>query len=208
MRSLKRRGLSENTVILYSSDHGLLMGEYGMGGKALLYDLTTRIPLVLFDPRLPKAKRGQRIEELAVSIDVAPTILSLAQVSVPQAMQGRSLMELVYEPDQVWREDIFLENLYVGRYNPLIEGVRTKRWKYVRYFKNPGESYTDEDVDFRKQEPIFEQLFDLKIEHAEVKNLAGNVQHAKRLKQLRARCKKYSEEMMKMRSDFKGNRKG
>ena len=96
----------------------------------------------------------------------------------------------------------------MGWHNPLIEGVRTKRWKYVRYFKNPGGRYTDEDVDFRNQEPIFEQLFDLKDDPAEVKNLAGNVQHAKRLKQLRARCKKYSEEMMKMRSDFKGNHIG
>jgi len=155
LESLQKRGLSHNTIIVYASDHGLLMGEYSMGGKALLYDLATRIPFVIYDPRFPEATRGRKIDAFVLSIDVAPTILAYAGVAVPQFMQGRNLIELMKNPDMAWRQDIFLENLYVGRNNPLIEAVRDKEWKYIRYFANPGNRYRDDDVDFKNRAPIY-----------------------------------------------------
>ena len=189
---LKKRGLEKNTIIIYTSDHGLLMGEYGMGGKALLYDLTTRVPFIIHDPRLPKSKQGMEIHELVLSNDVAPTILSYAGVPVPVTMQGRDLNELIDKPNQSWRSEIFLENLYVGRHNPLIEAIRTKRWKYIRYFSNPGRSYQSEDVDFTGREPVFEQLFDLQHDPQEKQNLAHSPEHVETLSRLRERCQRHS----------------
>ncbi len=63
-KNLKEKGLSDNTIIIFTSDHGLLMGEYGMGGKALLYDLTSKIPCFIYDPRLPDNKRGKTVNKL------------------------------------------------------------------------------------------------------------------------------------------------
>jgi arylsulfatase A-like enzyme len=198
--SLRTRGLTGNTVIIYSSDHGLLMGEYGMGGKALLYDLTTRVPLIIADPRLDTATRGTTIDQLVLSIDVPATILAAAAVAIPDAMQGRSLLPLMNDPATPWRNDIFLENLFTGRDNPLIEAVREKRWKYVRYFPNPGETYTDADVDFGDRPPIFEQLFDLDNDPGEKTNLTAAADHSDTLNRLRDACRAHSQDLVKLRT--------
>ena len=205
--SLKERGLKENTVIIFSSDHGLLMGEYGMGGKALLYDLTTKIPLIVYDPTLPKYKRGNENDALTLSADVAPTIMEYAGIKPPEFMQGQSLIKLIHDSDINWRKDIFLENLYTGRFNPLVEAVREKEWKYVRYFQNPGHNngkevltrsgyYLDEDVDFRGKTPIYEQLSDLSTDPYEDNNLVQNSKYTKILNRLRKRCERHSSHIM------------
>jgi len=200
---LKKRGLSDNTVIIFSSDHGLLMGEYGMGGKGLLYDLTTRVPFFIYDPALPESKRGKTIDGFVLNTDVAPTILSYAGIAPAAFMQGRNLLELIDNPQRPWREDVFIENLYIGRDNPFSEAVRNRKFKYIRYFKNPGKGlYADEDVDFNKQQPIFEQLFELACDPAEKNNLADNKKYTKVLDALRQKCSRYSAEMISRRKSF------
>ena len=205
--SLRKRDLLEDTVIIFSSDHGLLMGEYGMGGKALLYDLTTKIPLIVYDPTLPKSKRGKENDALILSADVAPTILEYAGLKPPEFMQGQSLIKLMHDSELYWRKDIFLENLYTGRFNPFIEAVRENEWKYVRYFPNPDHKngkkvltrsgyYLDENVDLRGKKPIFEQLFHLKTDPQEKNDLVKNAKHAKILNRLRKHCELYSSRMM------------
>jgi arylsulfatase A-like enzyme len=205
--SLKKRGLSDNTIIIYSSDHGLLMGEYGMGGKALLYDLATKIPLIIYDPRLPKNKKGKVADELVSSIDITSTILKYAGAEVPAAMQGKSLVDLVNNRDIPWRDYIFLESLFIWRGNPFIEGVRTKDWKYLRYFKFEGKSsgdhyrdhYLEKDADFAGKEPVFEQLFNLKNDPTEKTNLIDNPEYNDILENLRGKCKNESQKMVNIR---------
>ena len=197
--SLQRRGLAANTVILFTSDHGLLMGEYGMGGKALLYDLATRIPFLVHDPRLPAARRGTALDAFVLSADVAPTLLGYAGIPAPAWMQGRDLRPLLADPAIPWRDHVFLENLYTGRDNPLIEAVRTRDWKYARYFACPGATYREADVDFAGKAPIFEQLFDLRSDPAETKNLLGDPQHAATLAGLRRRCAQHSADQIRRR---------
>ena len=192
VEALRAAGVADNTVILYSSDHGLLLGEYGMGGKGLCYDLTTRVPLVVFDPRLPQRCRGRKVEELVLSIDLAPTILSLAGVGAPAGMQGRDLTPLLKGKSPAWRDAVFLENLYLGRDGPFIEAVRTADWKYARFFK-PGahglpKGLYEHVPDFRGRKPDYEQLFDLKHDPGETSNLAADLQHRDILDQLRRHC--------------------
>lgn len=212
--SLKKSGLYENTVIIFSSDHGLLMGEYGMGGKALLYDLSTRIPLIIYDPTLPKSKRGRKNDALILSADVAPTILEYAGITPPEFMQGQSIVDLIHDSESDWRKGIFLENLYTGRFNPLIEAVREKQWKYVRYFRNPGHNkgkevltrsghYVDEDVDFRGKRPVYEQLFNIRTDPHEYDNLAKNSKYTKILNRLQKRCEVHSSDMMAEREKYR-----
>ncbi len=199
--SLRRRGLADNTVLIFSSDHGILLGEYGMGGKSLLYDLTTRVPLLVYDPRAAPASAGTTIDELVLSIDVPTTIVSYAGIDPPASMQGRDLRPLMASPESTWRDEIFLESLFLLRTGPFMEAVRTKRWKYVRYFRSDSASYGEEDVDFSGREPDFEQLFDLSADPGEVRNLAGDPAHADRLEEMRQSCARQSALLVRARQD-------
>ncbi len=199
--SLERRGLADNTVIVFSSDHGLLMGEYAMGGKSLLYDLTTRVPLIVFDPRASAEASGKTIDELVLSIDVPATIVSYGDLDVPSSMQGRDLRPLMQDPAMEWRDEIFVESLFLLRTGPFMESVRTKEWKYVRYFRSEGPEYAEADVDFEGREPAFEQLFDLVNDPTEEHNLVADASQAARVQSLRERCQRYSASLVQARRD-------
>ena len=199
--SLEQRGIADNTVIVFSSDHGLLMGEYAMGGKSLLYDLATRVPLIVFDPRAPQQERGGEINELVLSIDVPATIVSSAGLDVPKNMQGRDLRPLMASPDDEWRDEIFLESLFLLRTGPYMEAVRTKEWKYVRYFKSDKAQYNEADVNFEGREPDFEQFFDLVNDPSEERNLIAESAHAGRIADSRERCRMHSQSMVAARAN-------
>ena len=199
--SLDRRGLTENTVLIFSSDHGILLGEYAMGGKSLLYDLTTRVPLIVSDPRAPETA-GRTVDELVLSIDVPATIASYAGVDPPRSMQGRDLRPLMASPEMQWRDEIFLESLFLLRTGPFMEAVRTKGWKYVRYFRSDSASYGETNVDFTGREPDFEQLFDLAADPSEERNLVSDQGHAERLEAMRASCRRHSAALVQARADL------
>ena len=190
LEQLDRLGIADNTIIIYSSDHGLLNGEYGTGGKGLLYDLVAKIPLIVYDPRDSHTNLQNEINELVLSIDVPATILSYAGIEVPATMEGRDL-----NSGEAERDEIFLESLTVAEGNPFIEALRTHDWKYVRYLQPYGCPYIEEHLDFSDQEPIFEQLFHLTSDPAERQNLVGVDEHAEILKQFRKRIDIRSSEL-------------
>lgn len=179
---LQQKKLADNTVIIFTSDHGFFLGEHGLAGKWLMYEESIRIPMIVFDPRLPEAKRGQRRDEMVLSIDVAPTLLDLAGVEVPSVMQGQSLKPLVAgNSGDDWRTEFLYEHLFPHATIPQSEGVRGERWKYVAY---------------ELTKPKLEQLFDLENDTHEVHNLADDPQHAEKLEELRG-------QLQQMRSDLK-----
>jgi arylsulfatase A-like enzyme len=198
---LQRRGLAENTVILYGSDHGLLMGEYGMGGKSLLYDLASKIPCVIHDPTLPATLRGRQLDQLVSSLDYTRTILDYAEVEPLEFMDGQSLRPLIEGRDVPWREELFLESLYTGRDNPFQEGIRRGQWKYIRMYDGVLD-YDEQDVDFRNREPDFEMLFDLAADPGERNNLAQSELHTEILTTLRQKCAARSRQINQRREAF------
>lgn len=187
---LEQLGLADNTIIIFTSDHGLLNGEYGTGGKALLYDLVAKIPLVIFDPRKQTMGDEDVREELVLSVDVPATILSYAGLPVPKAMDGTDL-----NAQDLPREEVFLESLTVAEGNPFIEALRTQEWKYVRYLEPNGCPYTEQQLDFSGQQPIFEQLFHLGSDPQERVNLVDAEEHAETLTSFRGRTKARSAAM-------------
>ena len=192
VRSLEEKGLADNTVIIFASDHGLLNGEYGMGGKALLYDLVAKIPCFIYDPRLPENKRGRKVEEFVSSLDITSTILDYAGIAQPDVMDGQSLLPLVDNEEVNWRNDIFLESLYTGQGNPFIEGVRVGNWKYIRFYVPEREGHTEADLQFENRKPDFEQLFNLEHDPTEHNNLIAKYEGTDLLEELRNRCAEYS----------------
>ena len=170
---LERRGLADNTVVIFTGDNGIMIGEHGLTGIWLMYEGSIRKPLIISDPRLDGSRHGASVDEMALSFDCPVTMLDLAGVEIPDEMRGRSLVPLLRGEDVDWRKDFFYEHLYERETIPKSEGVRTERFKYVRYFE---------------RNPVYEQLFDLQADPNEVNNLAGNPSHESLLASLRARC--------------------
>ena len=178
MESLNERGLSDNTVVLFTSDNGHFSGEHGLGGKWLMYEPSLRVPGFLYDPRHPA---GRTLDELVITTDFSATILSLAGLEIPDTMTGLDLRRLQTKSDVPWRSDFLYDHPYGhnGRI-PRTLGVRTKTHSYTRYV-DPS--------------PPFEQLFDLQADPDQLNNLAENSEYAERLLQLRNRCDQLAAEV-------------
>ncbi|NQV35086.1 MAG: sulfatase-like hydrolase/transferase, partial [Phycisphaeraceae bacterium] len=200
--TLKKQGLHKNTVILFASDHGLLMGEYGMGGKGLLYDLTAKFPCFVYDPRLPKDRQGRTVKDLVSSLDITSTILDYAGITQPKEMQGRSLVPLMDGENIPWRDSLFLENLYTGRDTPFSEGIRKGKWKYIRMFDGVA-PYTEQHTLFAGRAPDFEQLFDLQKDPEERMNLMQAYQDTDLLASMRRLCQQGSTDLNHRRSQYR-----
>ncbi len=176
LAALKEAGLDENTIVVYSGDNGYYLGDRGFQGKWSHFEESLRVPLVIYDPRLPKAERGRVLDDMALNVDFAPTFLEWAGVPKPAAYEGRSLAPLVeHKPlTDAWRTHFFCEHLDLA---PTLtwEGVRGQQWVYACYFD---------------QQPAYEFLYDLKTDPDELKNLAPDSAHADDLKTMRALCDK------------------
>ena len=174
-------GLAENTVILFTSDNGFFLGEHGLAGKWYAYDASVRVPMLLYDPRAAETVRGQVRDELALNVDVGPTLLALAGEPVPEEMQGRDLAALLRGEAADWREDFFYEHLfgYEGRI-PRSEGVVADTFKYIRYL----------DPD-----PPHEELYDTAADPLETVNLADSTAYQDVLDRMRERWATLREEL-------------
>lgn len=172
-KTLREKNLEDNTVVVFTSDNGFYLGEYGLAGKWYMHEESIRTPLIVYDPRLPAHLRGSVRNEMTLNIDVAPTLLDIAGAEPhPGAMQGRSLMPLVRGQSPRWRNEFFYEHLFDHNAIPKTEGVRTDRWKYVRYVES---------------DPMTEELFDLIRDPHEEHNLAQSPGHAGILRHMRER---------------------
>ncbi|MEM9259578.1 MAG: sulfatase/phosphatase domain-containing protein, partial [Bacteroidota bacterium] len=134
---LTELGLAQNTVLIFTSDHGLFMGEYGLGGKAFCYEITTHVPLIIYNPIVPKRDRGKTSDALVQSIDLAPTMLSFAGIFTPLSYQGKDLNPLLAGNEKTVRDYLFTENLWSTHFgNPRCDAVQNEEWKYIRYYQN------------------------------------------------------------------------
>jgi arylsulfatase A-like enzyme len=171
---LARLGLDGNTIIVCTSDNGYFLGERGYADKWLMYEPSIRVPLVVYDPRAPRADRGLVKRDMVLNIDLGPTLLDLAGVPIPAQAQGRSLKPLLGRNKPDWRNEIFCEELWDHPEIPRSECVRTEGWKYIQY---PGH-------------PEYVELFDLAADPDEKRNLANDPDHAGVLADLRQRCER------------------
>ena len=198
-------GIADNTVIIFSTDHGLHHGEHGIGGKSFLYEEDIRIPLIVYDPR--NKTNGTVREEFALVPDLAPTVLDLAGFDIPETMQGTSLKPLLKNENTKWRTEFFTEQLMDIQNYPRSESIRTEDWKYIRYFKRT-EDPSQADLPFRgtlddyneclnsilnTEMPIYEELYDLKNDPYEEYNLSKQKNYSEILDQLREKLIKHGK---------------
>lgn len=178
---LDRSGEASNTLIVFTGDNGFYLGEHGLAGKWLMHEESIRVPLIVYDPRLPASRRGARIDHMALNIDLAPTILAAAAIPSTPAMQGRSLYPLLEgRAGTVWRSEWFYEHEFTNGWIPKTEGVRTANWKYTRYLDCA---------------PLFEEVFDLAADPLEERNLAAQPEHRATLDRLRLRWRAWRDQL-------------
>jgi N-acetylglucosamine-6-sulfatase len=136
LATLERKGVLDDTVVVFTSDHGYFYGEHGLNEeRRLAYEETIRIPLVVRYPRLVKA--GATPDQMVLSIDLAPTLLELAGLPAGAERQGRSLVPLFQQAAPPWRSS-FLVEYYSDTVFPRIQNMgyvaaRTARNKYIQY---------------------------------------------------------------------------
>lgn len=131
---LKRKGILDETIVIFTSDQGYLHGEYGLiRQKRWPYDPSLRIPLVVRYPELIKAKTS--VDEMVLSLDIAPTLLDLAGVKWDTAFDGHSLVSKLNNPQAQWRKSFLFEYFLekITPHCPTYFGVRTIDWKFVHY---------------------------------------------------------------------------
>ncbi len=97
-KEVEAQGIADNTVIIYTSDNGFICGSHGYGSKVLPMEESSRVPLMIFDPRSKTAGKGRRCGKLTGNIDFAPTILEMAGVKIPKNVDGKSLVKTLDDP--------------------------------------------------------------------------------------------------------------
>jgi arylsulfatase A-like enzyme len=153
---MDRKGLRNNTLIIYLGDNGMSWGEHGHHGIRETWEEVIRVPFIVRAPWLVD-DAGSTRKAMVLNIDVAPTILEAAGVAVPADMDGQSLLQQIQSGAAKGRKAMMLEFWrYYPEPTPTYTGVRTERYKYVRFEKG------------RKP-----WIFDLKEDPSEGKNLYG-----------------------------------
>jgi N-acetylglucosamine-6-sulfatase len=136
LAALEKAGALDNTIVVFTSDHGYFYGEHGLNEeRRLAYEETIRIPLLVRYP--PRVKAGSTAPQMALTIDLAPTLLDLAGLTPAPAIEGRSLSPIFAGVPGAWRES-FLVEYYSDTVFPRIlkmgySAVRTSKAKYIEY---------------------------------------------------------------------------
>jgi arylsulfatase A-like enzyme len=161
---LDELGLSDNTIVVYTSDQGFYLGEHGWYDKRFMYEQSMRTPLIIRYPDSIPA--GQVADALVVNLDTAPTLLDFAGVAAPPEMQGRSLRPLTQgqTPDD-WRQGVYYHySEYPHGWHDVRPhyGIRTDRYKLIHF-------YGELDV---------WELYDLDTDPHELTNLYGNEEYS------------------------------
>ena len=157
LAALEANGALDETLIIYTADHGDALGDHGLPYKGFYYESMAHVPLIV---RGPGVAGGTRCESLVSSLDYVPLFYSACDVEPPDTLQGKSLAPLLAEPTLPHRDIVFSENM--GS-----QMVRDARYKYAHYAT--GES----------------ELYDLETDSDEIENLAGNRAHAGVISHLR-----------------------
>lgn len=172
LRYLDEKGLTKNTIVVYTSDQGVYLGEHGLYDKRFMYEESFRTPMLIrFPPAIPQR---QQIGSYVLNLDVAPTFLDLAGIAIPGDMQGESMKKLLKEGKaKEWRKELYY-HYYEKSFGATAHyGIRTERYKLIHFY-DPGNSW---------------ELYDLKNDPHEMHNLYGDAAYSEIVEKLKAQLK-------------------
>ncbi len=216
---LDSHGLSDNTIIVYTSDQGFYMGEHGWFDKRFMYEESLRTPLIIAYPG--HIKPGTTCNKLVQNIDYAPTFLDLAGVKKPNNMPGRSLAPIFADGNNVkrWRTSIYYHYYDYPTYHMVRkhDGVRTDRYKLIHFYgaggldavkenkyqREPG-THENRSMEYLSSLGYFEpkdstvnydELYDLHSDPHELNNLYGKPGYEKITRQLQRELSNYRKSL-------------
>jgi arylsulfatase A-like enzyme len=150
---LEAQGVTDNTVIIFTSDNGYFCGSHFMQGKTLPYEEASRAPLIVYDPRHPSAGKGLRAGGVTGNIDMAPTILELAGEPIPGNMDGKSLLPLLANVKGDVRESLFLIHVWEFDKKCRAFAAVTRDYKYIYWFYGDGLTEPAEELYALREDP-------------------------------------------------------
>ena len=165
---LKAQKLWNDTIVIFTSDHGYHLGEHFMWGKVTLFEECARVPLIVRVPGVSPA--GKTSQGLVETIDLFPTLAELCDLDAPAHLQGQSYTSLIRKPDGPGKPSAYT---VVSRGTQLGRSIRTQRWRYAEW----GEAKAAE-------------LYDLQSDPREYTNLAKSPQHRDIVGQMKSRLAK------------------
>ena len=174
---LESRGELDRTIVIFMGDNGLLNGEHGMVDKRTMHEPSIRIPLIVRFPTLTPTDRSRVIEQLVLTVDIAPSVLDLCGVAGPKNIHGRSFRKLVTDGDPAWRSSFVYQYNYEKQfpYTPNVRGVRADDWKYIHYPRGDG-----------KPDRHMAELYHIANDPNERRNLINDPTAAEKLRELQA----------------------
>ncbi len=175
LQTLETKGYLDNTIVIYTADHGLAVGQHGLLGKQNLYSHSIRVPSIFAGPGVPE---GVTVDALTYLYDVFPTVCDLTEVDCPDTVEGSSLVPLMEGCVDKIRDTVF------AAYKDIHRTVSDGRWKLIRYYVSKE---TGNGTDFL-------QLFDLENDPSETNNLADVPEHAERINSLATELKRWQNE--------------
>jgi len=171
LQAIKNSPFSDNTVIIYTSDHGENLGEHGLWWKNTLYDCSARVPLIMSWPK--RWEGGQKRTKASGSVDLVQTIADIAGAKTPKDWDGTSMLKWLDNPSVKWK-DLAVSEFYAGYTSSGIAMIRKENWKYVYHARADA-----------KHGPETE-LYNMQADPKELVNLAGIKKYADKIKDLHA----------------------
>lgn len=177
MDELEKEGELDNTIVVFTSDHGYWYGEHGLDyERRLAYEEAIRIPLLIRYP--PTIKAGSKPEQMVLSIDLAPTIIEMAGYQPGDELQGRSLVSIFNNTVKDWRTSFLVEyysdTVFPRIYKMGYKAIRNERYKYIHYVDLEG----------------MDELYDLQTDPYELKNIINDENSAGVLEGMKAELEK------------------
>ena len=177
IQSLKESGMYDDTIILFSADNGLAVGQHGLLGKQSTYEHSIRVPFVISGPGIPK---NEKRDSYIYLMDIFPTLCTMNGLDIPDSVEGLSFEELIGNKDASIRDLIF------AAYADKVRSIKDSRYKLIEY----------KCGDLRKT-----QLFDLSSDPWEKNSLAGQADMQGIIHELRAKLRSYAESWDDNKSD-------
>lgn len=174
---LDQAGLAKNTIVVYMSDQGFYLGEHGLYDKRFMYEESLRTPMYIRFPGVVKAQI--KPAEYVLNLDVAPTLLDLAEIKVPDDMQGRSMKPILKQEEvRNWRKELYY-HYYEKSFNLTAHyGIRTTQYKLMHFY-DPVDAW---------------ELYDLKKDPKEMHNVYKDPKYKSIVESLMQRMKKLQEQ--------------
>ncbi len=196
LQGIKDAGLYDNSIILFTTDHGIAMPF----SKCNLTDQGIGVSFIMRHPDMQT--KGETTESLISQVDFLPTIVELLELDYDKQLSGHSFKELLNNKEVEVRDEIFSEINFHTSYEPM-RSIRTKRYKYIRYFDKNYKKYNLSNIDESETKDFYlnheltsrykseEYLFDLVYDPTERNNLAEDKEYTAVLEEMRERLKEY-----------------